>query len=498
MKSESKKGNAYGQVLKYTGAFGVVQIINILLGMVRNKCVAVFLGPAGMGFIDVFNRAAEFVGSATNLGLGVSSVKRFSELRAQGDEEGLRQAVMITRSWGVVAAAFGLLLGLAFAPVLSRLTFGDYSFTLHFMAAAPMVPMLTITAIELAILKGLRRLRRIAVFSLCSAVAVLVVTVVLVMLMGMEGIVPILLLTTLCMMCFQLYGTHDLYPWRTCLRSSDFLRRGLPLIKVGVAFNMAAILTSGGEMLIRSYMVSAGSVTDVGLYSAGFLITVAYARLVFVAVDADYYPRLSAVQGDRVKANDTVNRQIEVYVLLMGPFLAFFLMALPVIIPLLYDVTYIDAIPLTMAASFYMLFKAVSTPIGYISLARADARTFLVMEFVSVAVFVGLVIVLFGSFGLLGAGVALSLSNLCDALVWGVVYGRRYGYAMPRATFAKVAVQTLLVGCTLALCLMGGDVLRYAGGSVVLALSVWYSYRELSKDTVWSELIRSRFLRGRK
>ena len=41
---ESRKG--YGHVLKYTGIFGGVQGLNILIGLVRNKLVAVILGPA--------------------------------------------------------------------------------------------------------------------------------------------------------------------------------------------------------------------------------------------------------------------------------------------------------------------------------------------------------------------------------------------------------------------------------------------------------------------
>jgi hypothetical protein len=43
--SENEKG-AYGQVLKYTGIFGGVQGLNVIVSLVRNKLAAVLLGPA--------------------------------------------------------------------------------------------------------------------------------------------------------------------------------------------------------------------------------------------------------------------------------------------------------------------------------------------------------------------------------------------------------------------------------------------------------------------
>ena len=44
---------SYGHVLKYTGVFGGVQGLNILLGLVRNKIVALLLGPSGMGLVSL-------------------------------------------------------------------------------------------------------------------------------------------------------------------------------------------------------------------------------------------------------------------------------------------------------------------------------------------------------------------------------------------------------------------------------------------------------------
>lgn len=46
--------NSYSHILKYTGLFGGVQGLNMLVGVVRNKFTAMFLGPSGMGLLSLF------------------------------------------------------------------------------------------------------------------------------------------------------------------------------------------------------------------------------------------------------------------------------------------------------------------------------------------------------------------------------------------------------------------------------------------------------------
>ena len=53
---KEKKDDSYSHILKYTGIFGGVQGLNILMSMVRNKLVAIILGPEGMGLISLLWR----------------------------------------------------------------------------------------------------------------------------------------------------------------------------------------------------------------------------------------------------------------------------------------------------------------------------------------------------------------------------------------------------------------------------------------------------------
>ena len=60
-----EKQNSYSHILKYTGLFGGVQVLGILVGLVRNKLVALILGPMGMGLLALFSSTIKLVGDST-------------------------------------------------------------------------------------------------------------------------------------------------------------------------------------------------------------------------------------------------------------------------------------------------------------------------------------------------------------------------------------------------------------------------------------------------
>ena len=70
-----ERDDSYSHVLKYTGVFGGVQGLNVLIGLVRNKFVAMLLGPGGMGLVSLFNTTVQLISQATNLGIAVSAVR---------------------------------------------------------------------------------------------------------------------------------------------------------------------------------------------------------------------------------------------------------------------------------------------------------------------------------------------------------------------------------------------------------------------------------------
>ena len=174
---KTEKNDSYSHILKYTGIFGGVQGLSILIGLVRNKFAALLLGTAGMGLVALFNSTINMVVSATNFGIPTSGVREISEQYDASNEQ-LSSTILLIRSWCLFAALLGMFVCLFFSPLLDGITFvdrGDH--VCHFIFLAPAVAFLIVAGGETAVLKATRQLRALAFSSLCVVFASLVVSV---------------------------------------------------------------------------------------------------------------------------------------------------------------------------------------------------------------------------------------------------------------------------------------------------------------------------------
>ena len=76
----------YDHVIKYTGLFGGVQGIMMLISVARNKIVSELLGPSGLAMIKLFDNAIKLINQSTDFGISFSAVKHVAELFEQGTE----------------------------------------------------------------------------------------------------------------------------------------------------------------------------------------------------------------------------------------------------------------------------------------------------------------------------------------------------------------------------------------------------------------------------
>jgi O-antigen/teichoic acid export membrane protein len=434
-----RNDSSYSHILKYTGIFGGVQGLNVLISLVRNKFIALLLGPGGMGLISLFNTAISFISQATHLGISFSAVRHISELYDKHDEAKTAHFVKIVRGWSLLTALLGVLVCLVAGPFLSQATFswGDHS--LHFILLAPAVGMIAITGGETAILKGQRKLGALAIVQIVSVVASLLISIPIYYVFWQSGIVPVIVLMAFVTMCATLFYSLRLYPLQLS-GAKGILGEGMEMVRLGVAYTLAGIIGSAAEMVIRSYLNLVGDLDVLGLYNAGYMLTITYAGMVFSAMETDYFPRLSAVNHDIEATNMTVNRQMEVSLLILAPMLTGLIVMLPVLIPLLFSHEFMPVIAMAQVAVLAMFFKVLTLPVAYITLARGKSLLFLFLETVYFVAFVVLIVYGYERWGLLGTGVAITVAHVFDYLMINGVARLQYGYKTSSAVMKYSAI----------------------------------------------------------
>lgn len=487
---EKETDGNYGHILKYTGIFGGVQGLNIMLGLVRNKLIALLLGPSGMGLASLFNTTVNFVSQSTNLGIAFSAVRHISGLYDQGDREALAHYVKIVRGWSILTALLGMLVCIVIGPFLSQTTFAWGNHSLHFILLAPAVGMLAVTGGETAILKGVRRLGALAGVQVFSVFAALFISVPVYYFFGESGVVPVIVLMALATMVFTLNYSLRAFPLRLT-GSRGVLGEGMEMVRLGVVFTLAGIAGSASEMVIRAYLNVQGDLDMLGLYNVGYMLTITYAGMVFSAMETDFFPRLSGVQHDIVATNDTVNRQIEVSLLLIAPMLAALVVFLPVLIPLLFSAQFLPVVGMAQVSALAMYMKVLTLPVAYITLARGRSLVYLFQEASYFVVFILLIILGYEQWGLYGTGVAITLAHLFEYLMINGLAYRKYGYRCSVTVFRYAVVQLLLGLSVFGLTLTVSGALYWTLGSVMVLLSGFYSLHILhGKTHLWEVLMR--------
>lgn len=476
--SAKQHEGSYGHILKYAGLFGGVQGLGILVGLVRNKCVALLLGPDGMGLVSLFNSTSTLVSNSTNFGLPMSAVRTVSEEYGRGNGDGIARSVAIVRLWSLAAAILGVVACALLSPLLSWFTFSWDGHTLHFLLLSPVVGLMAITGCELAILKAMRRMRSLVTISLVNMVVSLALSIPLYYFFRIRGIVPTLVLLALSQMLVTVAYSYKVCPptWRV---SRKLWCDGYDMVKLGVAFVVAGIMNSCCEFLIRSYLNNVAQIGMVGLYNAGFMISMTYVGLVFSAMETDYFPRLSSVNNLGVTFRTMVNRQVEVMLLLVSPLLVAFMVSLPVLVPLLFSGKFVPIIDMVRVVILAMYFRALKLPVQYIPLAKGDSRSYMFLEVVSECFMLAGVVLLFSQYGLVGAGWGLFLASLGDLIVTFAYARWRYGYHLSGRVLVFAAMQLPLGMLAFVATSQTKGVVYWALGMVVLVVSGVYSFVQL-------------------
>lgn len=471
---QQEQDASYSHILKYTGVFGGVQGLNIIVSLVRTKLIALLLGPSGMGLASLFNTTVGFVSQATNFGIPMSAVKHLSVLYKEQDEAQLAHYIKIIRAWSLATALLGMLVCVVIGPFLSSHTFAWGDHTWHFILLSPAVGLMAITGGETAILKSVRRLQALAVVQVYAILATLVVAIPAYYFFGQAAIVPVIVLLALISMLLTVRFSYKLYPLQLS-GARGMMGEGMNMIRLGVAFVIAGVMGSGAEMLIRSYLNVHGDLDAVGLYNAGFMLTITYAGVVFSSMEPDYFPRLSSQCREVSSQNQTVNRQIEVSLLLVSPMLAALIIGLPILIPLLFSSEFLPVVEMAQVAVFSMYIKAVSLPISYLTLAKGDSLAYMILEAIYDIVLVVLIMVGYRYWGLFGTGMALSLSYLLDILLVGVYAYVRYHYRMSGRVGRYVALQLLLGVAVYMVTLLNQSLMYWTMGIVLCLVSLLFS-----------------------
>lgn len=412
-------------ILKAMGIFGGVQVLNILCSVIRTKLVALWIGPLGVGLFGLFNQALEMINIATNLGVRNSSVRDISQAVDKRDQSLIARIITVVRRWSLWLGLGGALITIAIAPLLSRISFGDYNHVWSFVALSIAVLFMALTNGEYAVLQGLSRLKRLARVTVSGTVGGLLISIPLFYFLREDSVLPSIVAYALCVVVAAFVLKDKEYPAAQITRH-DTLTMGAGFIKLGVYMTLGSFVAMIASYAFVSWLNNYCGTEMVGFYQAGYTLIDKYAGLVFAALGMEFYPRLARVADSVRKIRVYVSHEINIAFMVLTPCLLAFILLRYQLVWLLYSDEFHVIVTYISWGVVGTVLRAMSWCIAFVMLAKGDGKVFLITESISAAMGLALNILCFVNWGVDGLGYAYFAWYAIYTIIVSIVYFKIY------------------------------------------------------------------------
>jgi len=469
---------SYRRILWVTSVVGGATFCALLIGLIRNKAIALIGGPSAVGLLGLFTALVTMGASVATLGLDTSAVRQLSQKTDDADAAaGVRWAIW-TLAWPLAltgAAAIWI-----FRRPLADLALESVRYANEVGWLGIGVAATVIAASQMAILQSYGRVGDLARARLLASVLATMVGVAAVYRFGAAGIVIAVLATPAAISLFAAwYGRRLPKGTARSFSMRDATSHWKALIAIGVVVMLTNAVSSLTQLATRSIVTHELGLDAAGLYHACYAIVAVNLSLILNAMAADFFPRLSKVADDPAAMSLVMNQQIHVGLVLAAPALALMSIAAPLVLQILYSEQFSSSAFLLRLLIAAGLLRLPIWALSFVFLARAAPVSFLVGE-VAAASIIPLAWLLISPFDLPGTGYAAIIASIFAVFIYWSLARGSHGVAIDRSNLVFLGLSTLFF-VLLALVFEVSPASGYLLGSAGTIILAWHSFSTLRK-----------------
>lgn len=411
--------------LKNTGLVGGSKLISIFISIIRGKFVAILLGPSGMGLVQLFQSTITLVQTICGLGIGFSGVRDVAESFNSENEIRIGEKITTLKRWSWFTGLLGVFITLLISKKLSFWTFGNEEYWLEISVLSISILLANVAEGYSAIIRGTRRMQDYAKIGVINSVIGSILAIVIYYIYGIKGVVPVILLMALINLVVIFFYSKRIKIVNVNVSFNSSFYDGLSMVKLGIFTVFTGFIMQLSLYYVRISINDHLGMESVGFYGVATTLAVTYMGLIFSAMGADYYPKLSAINKDNDKVNKAVLEQTKIILLLGTPLILAMFTFSEFIIQLLYTKEFTFALPLLMWMLLSVFLRLIGFPIGYVFLAKARGNVFIFTQTLWNVIFVLSVLFLWNYRGdLVGVGMAFTFSYILGVSVNVIILKR--------------------------------------------------------------------------
>ena len=388
--SAGVREHTYSQILKSSALIGGSSVLNIGIGIVRTKAMAVMLGPAGFGVMGLYGSVIDLAVSVAGMGVGSSGVRQIAAAVGSGDAHQISRTAAVLRKVSLVLGILGAILVAVFCREISTLTFGsdDYAAGVAILSLAVLFRVLS--AGQGALIQGMRRIQDLAAMGVIGALLGTIISIGMVYVLGEEGVAASIAGGAAIGLVVSWWYSRRVRIQPPAMTGPEVRQEAVSLLKLGFAFMASGILMMGAAYAVRAMVLRMVGLDAAGFYQAAWTLGGLYVGIILQAMGADFYPRLVAVANADEQCNRVVNEQAHVSMLLAAPGVIATLTFAPIVISLFYTAQFAEAVEVLRWICLGIALRVITWPIGFIIVAKNRQVIFFGTELAWTVVNVGL------------------------------------------------------------------------------------------------------------
>lgn len=478
--TQARRKPSYRDILSSSALIGGSSAINVCIGVVRTKAMALLLGPAGYGVMGAYMQVAEVARSVAQMGLNGSGVRQIANAVSTGDMQRIGRTVRVLRWVSLLCGLVGAALLVTLAAPIATLTFGNDGHTSDVELLACSLFFTVVAGGQGALLQGMRRIADLAKIAVLGGLLGTALGIPLVYAFGEKGLVPTLVVMAGISLLTSWWYSRRIEVEVPPLDLATVASETTALLKLGVAFMASGLLMSGAAYAVRAIVLREAGLDAAGIYFAAWTLGGLYIGFVLQALGTDFYPRLVGAIQDHEECNRLVNEQAQVSLLLAVPGVVATLTLAPLAIALFYSAQFSGSISVLRWICLGMAVRVLTWPIGYIVVAKNAQALFLAIEVAWTVVNVGLTWWLVKAYGVDGAGMAFLGANVLHALAVYPIVHRLSGFEWSTINRKLAAQCFALITVTFAAFQALSPMQATAVGLITTLASSWICVRTLA------------------
>ncbi len=446
--SDRAPKGTHAQVLMSSAVVGGSQILNIGIGIVRTKAMAVLLGPAGFGLFGLYTSVQNLMQTFAGMGVNSSGVREIAAAVSSSDSKCVAETALVLRRVSVLLGTIGAGLMVLLSRQISELTFGTAQRAADVAWLSIAVFLTLVSSSQVALIQGMRKIADLAKIQVFGALFGAVFGIPLVYFLGQRGVVPSLICVALSTILTSWWYSRRISTagYAVSKMSISQVRQAAgALLRLGFAFMLSSLITLGVAYAIRITILHRLGFEATGCYQSAWTLGGLYVGFILQAMGADFYPRLTAHANDSKECNRLVNEQAQVGILLAGPGVIATLTLASLVITFLYSSKFGGAVPILRWICVGTFLQVISWPMGFIIIAKAKRTLFVACEMAWGLVSIALAYVCISYFGVVGTGIAFCASYAFHTLMLYAVVSRLSGFRWSKENWTVGSISFLML-----------------------------------------------------